>query len=205
MLHLNFIPAAKSEYIKSIYLADLMLKIGSNISIFFDKFIEDHVISGDISITANLFSWEESRKNRAELKEIKSKNLLNPRWQGWNWANYKKLEPILSLSDRHVLLIPLNETIYPFKYNGKRTGKSWIEIIASETDFWWNSYNKIKHNAAFRGANLNIVIQALAALFLLFIASNLIYSKKAVQYNYITTYHEEEFEQTKFSTRLFSI
>jgi hypothetical protein len=204
---LEFYPKPQNQkYIRSIYLADLMLRIGSNIGIFFDKFIEG-LVSGEIRVADPLFSMDESRKAREELREIKQKNSSNPKWQGWNWNNYQKLDPILILSDRHVLLIPLNEIIYPFKYNGKSGGKSWMDIKKSDTTFWWNSYNKIKHNAAFKGANLNNVLQALAALFVLSIDSNFIYSEKARKYNYIKTYYSEQSERQEIqeiSTRLFS-
>ncbi|MGV8127226.1 MAG: hypothetical protein ACP5PV_08475 [Methanothrix sp.] len=201
---LEFYPKQQNQrYIRSIYLADLMLRMGSNISIFFDKFIECHVISGEISVAGNLFTWQESRETRKEFKDIKKKNQSNSKWQGWNWANYKKLEPIMSLSDQHVLLIPLNEDIYPFKNNGKRNGKSWTEINANEA-FWWNDYNKIKHNAAFKDANLNNVLQSLAALFLLISRSDLDKSKKLFRYNYYERGDRGELLSFNVTTRLFS-
>jgi len=182
---IEFYPKPKNQkYIKSIYLADLMLRIGSNIGIFFDKFIESYAIKGEMHLQQNLFTLEQSAKTVAELKATKAKNLSNPKWQGWNWGDYKKLDPILSLSDQHVVLIPLDEMIYPFRYNGLREGKSWTDINKVDAGFWWNSYNKIKHNAAFKGANLNITLQSLAALFLLVTRSGFGDTKKLQLYDY---------------------
>ena len=200
---LEFYPKQQNQkYIKSIYLADLMLRIGSNIGIFFDKFIEGHVISGEISIASSLFNWEESRKIRKGLREKRIN--AGSRWQGWNWGDYKRLDPMLSLSDQRVLLIPLNEIIYPFKSNGKREGKPWTEIEAGETSFWWNSYNKIKHNASFRGANLYNVLQSLGALFLLISKPEFGDSKKLTRYNYYKRGDKGELLAFEISSRLFS-
>ena len=145
-------------------------------------------------------------KSIIEKLREKKKNLINKRkWNGWTMADYKQLDPILNLSSRSILLVPLNEKIYPFRYGGKED-EPWTEINATETGYWWNSYNAIKHNAAFEEANLNNVIQALAALFLLFIASNHIYTIKAHKYNYIIpgTYVEGLGAPQVVSTRLFS-
>ena len=202
---LEFYPKPQNQkYIKSIYLADLMLRIGSNISVFFDKFIESYAILGENRLEQIFFAGEESRKIIVELKAIKKKNSSNPKWQGWNWGDYKKLDTILALSDKHVLLIPLNQEIYPFKLNGKREGKAWIDIETGETRFWWGSYNKIKHNAAFKEANLNNVLHALAALFLLITTSGSVDSNKLSQYNYYKRDNRGAILAFDVSTRLFS-
>ena len=52
---IEFYPKPRNQrYIKSIYLADLMLRIGSNIGIFFDKFIESYAIKGEMRLESNL-------------------------------------------------------------------------------------------------------------------------------------------------------
>lgn len=176
-----------------------MLKIGSNISIFFDKFIESLIISGENNVAGKQFTSQESREIRNDFIELKSK----PKWQGWNWGHYKKLEPIMTLSNKYVLLITLSENIYPFNDDGKQNGKSWTEINASEA-FWWNDYNRIKHNAAFKDANLNNVLQSLAALFLLISRSDLDKSKKLFRYNYFQRGNRGELLAFDVTSRLFS-
>lgn len=175
---LEFYPQQQDrENIKSIYLADLMLRVGSNIGIFFDKFIESYMVS------AKENDFQKKLEN-SKLEEFQKKfeGIENGKFKGWSWRDYKKLDPILDLSRKQVFLIPLNEKIYPFRCNGRIDSKSWTEIDA-DTEFWWNSYNKIKHNAAFENANLNNVLQSLAALFLLITKSGLDKSKKLSRYN----------------------
>jgi hypothetical protein len=201
---LEFYPKPRNQkYIKSRYLADLMLRIGSNIGIFFDKFSESYAIKGEMSLERDIFRLEQSPKIIAELKATKAKNFPNPNWKGWNWGDYKKLDTILSLSNQHVMLIPLNEMIYPFKYNGLREGKPWTEINMEDAGFWWNSYNKIKHNAAFKDANLNIVLQSLAALFLLVTRPGFGDSKKLVLYNYAKEKEVGGWRSDEISSKLF--
>ena len=56
---------------------------------------------------------------------------------------------------------------------------SWTE----KTPSWWTSYNNVKHNADLEKANLDNVLQAMAALFLLICFKK--HSSKLIQYNYL--------------------
>jgi hypothetical protein len=202
---IEFYPKPRNQkYIKSIYLADLMLRIGSNIGIYFDKFIESYAIRGEIRLARNLLALQESAEVVERFKATKENNVSNSKWQGWNWNDYKKLEPILNLSDQHVTLIPLSTNIYPFRLDGKREGKAWTGITKADTAFWWNSYNKVKHNAAFKWANLNNILQSLAALFLLIIESSTANSDKLSIYNYERYYTKGGTNYLGISSRLFS-
>lgn len=159
-MSLEFYPSAeKRQGIRSMYLADLLLRIGSNIDIFFSKYII-------------------SNPNIQECSTISTEK--KPEF--WNWGDFKKLEPNLQLSDLNVYIIATGETIYPFRREGNKEGTTWENINRKE-DFWWNSYNKVKHDGIFDKANLDNVIQALAALFLLICRKK--NSKKLMQYGYL--------------------
>jgi hypothetical protein len=78
------------------------------------------------------------------------------------WKDCKKLEFILNLSEAYVNMIRTSETIYPFKNNN---GLAWNKITRNDdNDFWWKSYNSVKHNGKIEEANLENVVQSLAAL-----------------------------------------
>ena len=175
---LEFYPKPQNrKHIRSIYLSDLLLRIGSNISTFFDRFIDNYLYSGGLLQHTLYLSYSSLQLIFKELKEKKKKS-------GLYWGDYKKLEPILGLSNRYVILTPLNEKLYPFRdtKNGKR---SWADIKSSEGDFWWNSYNAVKHNAMLKEANLNSVLNALAALLLLITRPEIQFSSKFERYNYL--------------------
>jgi hypothetical protein len=141
--------------IRSTYLADLLLRIGSNIDIFFKKFI---MSDGRCSV----------------LSEQKEEGNLT-------WKDYKKLEEILTLSQANVKIIRTSETIYPFKNN---KGKVWNEISQSDdNEFWWKSYNNVKHHGKIEEANLENVIDSLAALLLLICVKK--HSVKLIYYDYL--------------------
>ena len=202
---LEFYPKPQNrKYIKSIYLADLMLRIGSNIGIFFDQFIERYLIQKKSNIQQNLLMTQDSCKIAEELKKKKIRLESKGEWRGWNMGDYKKLDPILNLSNLTVSIIPLNEDLCPFRYDGKKESKSWTEINEKDTEFWWNSHNKIKHTADFERANLNNVLQSLAALFLLITKSGTMDSKKLTQYNYYKRDYSGTILAFDVSTRLFS-
>jgi hypothetical protein len=152
----NFMPldfyttSEERKRIRSTYLADLLLRIGSNIDIFFKKFI--------------------SSDSGTELDE---RNL--------KWGNYKRLESNLNLARENVRIIQTSETIYPFK---NAEGIAWNEITEKdEHEFWWKSYNNVKHHGKINEANLENVINSLAALLLLICIKK--HSVKLIQYSYI--------------------
>jgi hypothetical protein len=147
------------QQIRSMYLADLLLRIGSNIDIFFSKYIISNSNVPECSTIA--------KEKKPEL---------------WNWGDFKKVEPSLHLSDLNVEIIATSERIYPFRKDGHKDGNTWDNINKNE-DFWWNSYNKVKHEGVFDKANLDNVIQALAALFLL--VCRVKNSRKLMQYGYL--------------------
>jgi hypothetical protein len=144
------------ESIKSVFLADLLLRIGSNIDIFFRKYIKSY----DIGVCT-------------EIKTSK------PNENDWNWADYKKLEQLLTLSDEYVVITSTGEKLYPFK--GNET--TW-NMIGPSDNYWWNSYNNVKHNAEFDKANLDNVLQALGALLLLICRQS--NAKKLTYYGFIS-------------------
>lgn len=147
---------SERESIKSIYLADLLLRIGSNIDIFFRKYIKSNSDSVCVQIKAE-----------------------KPKETDWNWADYKKLEAVLGLSGECVVITPTGEKLYPFA----ESGKSWDQIVQSDK-YWWNSYNSVKHNADFEKANLDNVLQSLGALLILI--CRVINVKKLIYYGFIS-------------------
>ena len=159
-ISLEFYPSVdKRRAIRSMYLADLLLRIGSNIDIFFSKYISSN----------------------SHVKECSNIAKEKPP-EFWNWGDFKKLEPHLKLSDLSVEVIATSERIYPFRKEGLEESFSWDNINKNE-EFWWNSYNKVKHEGVFDQANLDNVIQALAALFLLICKVK--NSKKLMLYGYL--------------------
>lgn len=163
---LEFYSLEELTKIKSTYLADLLLRIGSNVDVIYKKYL----------MTNSKFEVIVGKKSENEL----------------NWDDCKKLESYIHLSEKKVIIFPTLESIYPFK---NIDSISWINIVQKdENDFWWKSYNNIKHYGNFEEASLENVLRSLAALFLLISltggpASNL------VRYNYI---HNTESSIVKF-------
>jgi hypothetical protein len=75
-----------------------LLRIGSNIDIFFRKLIL-------------------SNQDSPKFKEMLSTRL--------DWNAFKKLEPILELSVANVEIISTSEQLYPFRLGGEAAGESW--------------------------------------------------------------------------------
>jgi hypothetical protein len=175
---LEFYPKPQNRrYIRSIYLSDLLVRIESNISTFFDRFIDNYLYSGGTLQHSLWLSYSDHKMILRELEATKEKSDLY-------WRDYKKLEPILNLANHYVILIPLDEKLYPFR-DTRKGERSWVDIKADEPVFWWNSYNLVKHNAKFNDANLNIVLHALAALLLLITRPEFAYSSKFERYDYV--------------------
>jgi hypothetical protein len=129
---------------KSIYLADLLLRIGSNIDIVFKKMI--------------MLNYRHIYENK--LKKINEKQIKDgkdPRHDvNLNFDDYKELNNEFALSDYKVIVVQTGKPLTPFK-----------EWKSGATPIWWTGYNKVKHHGTFDEANLDNAIQALAALFLL--------------------------------------
>jgi hypothetical protein len=162
---LDFYPSIEErQKVKSLYLGDLLLRIGSNIDIFFRKIII-------------------SNKDDQDFKEILGKR------SRIDWNAFKKLEPILELSEANVEIISTSERLYPFRLGGKPEAEPWDDESVTLT--WWNSYNKIKHEGLFDKATLDNVIQALAALFILILLDKLNYeiAEKLNRYGYISGFN----------------
>ena len=158
---LDFYPSIEErQKVKSLYLGDLLLRIGSNIDIFFRKIIS-------------------SNKDDKDIKEIFGEKTR------LNWNEFKKLEPLLRLSDSNVEIISTSELLYPFRLGGKPEAQPWDDDSVTLT--WWNSYNKIKHEGSFERATLDNAIQALAALFILILCTKENYeiAEKLNRYGYI--------------------
>jgi len=161
-VNLEFYPSIEErKSIKSLYLGDLLLRIGSNIDIFFRKIISNN-------------------SDEPKFNEIFGKI------ERLNWDKFKKLEPYLKLSNVSVTIISTSENLYPFREGGKQTGESWSE--KSSALIWWTCYNKIKHEGLFEGATLDNVIQALAALFFLITIEKEKYTEKLNRYGYTPGY-----------------
>ena len=144
----------KRKEAKSTYLADLLLRIGSNIDIVFRKMI----MSSKYKIVYDSKLTKINDKRKEEGKEpLKEVNL--------GFDDYMELEnelgPNQKLSNHTVIVIQTQERLTPFKDWGSR-----------HTPTWWSSYNKVKHHAELDEANLDNVIQALAALLLLVCINN---------------------------------
>lgn len=162
-LPLEFYPKYSDRLnIKSTYLADLLLRIGSNIDIFFSKYIK---LFPEIAEKASITSKERTKIN-----------------------GYIKLEPLLKLSSASVIVNPIchiSDEMYPFRMNGENSGRTWDEILKPDNndDFWWRSYQKIKHKGIFDKANLDNVLQSIAALLILI--SYYPHIQKLEQYSYL--------------------
>jgi len=135
------------EKIISPVLVDLLIRIGSQIDIFFRNWDLVHELNPE--------------------KEIGKLNI----------GNYKALEKKLYLEDQKVFFLPTSEIKTPFK--------NWTKWDKEKN--WWNAYNLVKHNGyKFREqGNLQNVIEALAALFLL----NCLHEK--VKFKVLKQNHEE--------------
>jgi hypothetical protein len=138
----------KRTSIQSPYLADMLVRIGSNIDVFFRKLIL-------------------TRYNEIDAEK---------RGRYLNFDDYKKLDNIFTkrnakLSTCKVRIIQTEEDIIPFE--------NWNNI----TPKWWKSYNHVKHEAIFEEANLDNVIQSLAALLLLISFNK--HSPKLALYGYL--------------------
>jgi hypothetical protein len=159
---LDFYPSIEErQMIRSLYLGDLLLRIGSNIDIFFRKIIL-------------------SNQDEPIFKEMLGETTR------LDWNAFKKLEPILELSVANVEIISTSEQLYPFRLGGNAAGEPWDDTSVTLT--WWNSYNKIKHEGLFDRATLDNAMQALAALFLLILLDKLNYdiAQKLTRYRYIS-------------------
>jgi hypothetical protein len=181
-LPLEFYPTEDDRTrIRSTYLADLLLRIGSSIDIFFKKYIDSYP---PVSRFMNL--------------ENNASGILN-------WRDYKKIDQYIHLSDRHVSSTLINdpaEQIFPFRLHGQRSGNSWVEINQNEPSFWWNAYNKVKHEGTFDKANLENVLQSLSALILLI--SHHPHNMKLNRYGYLQK-SQMPVENEYINTKLFIV
>jgi hypothetical protein len=148
------------EKATSTYLADLLLRIGSNIDIVFKKMIQskyNYIYENKLKkINDKLI--EEGKRPRADVD--------------LRFDDYKELDAVCKLSDHRVTIIQTGEFLIPFKEWSK-----W------KTPIWWSGYNQVKHHATLDKANLDNVIQALAALFLLICMNK--HSIKMLNYGYL--------------------
>ena len=129
------------------YLADLLLRVGHN----FEILLQDY-----------LLSIPDYRKiAKGAIKD-------------WNIGTYRLLENQLpqpghnlNIAEKFVFLRPTFETIYPLK---SEKNVNWNDMgdndkFKIDDTYWWRSYTTMKHNAKFEEANLDIILKALAALF----------------------------------------
>ncbi len=157
---LEFYPCIKArQCIRSTYLGDLLLRIGSNIDIFFHKYI------------------------RLNKDEPECSSIMAKRERNWNMGDFAKLSH-LNLEKKFVTMISTSEPpLYPFRLEGKKEGEPWSSDKV--TMFWWDSYNQVKHNGSFDRATLDNVVQALAALFILICHDKKTHVKRFMRYGYI--------------------
>jgi hypothetical protein len=137
--------------VKSPYLADLLIRIGSNIDVYFRKLILLYYHEID----------EERRRGNKPYLSFKHFQKLNEKFM----KREKKL------SECNIRIIQTGEDLMPFK--------DW----SNQTPSWWNSYNHVKHEALIDEANLDNVLESLAAFFLLICFRK--NSAKLVQYGYV--------------------
>jgi len=164
-LEMNNTPDTR-ERATSTYLADLLIRIGSNIDITFRKMI--------LSNFSHIYDEKLSKineKRKAQGKEPLSEINLN--FEDYRRLNSESIWRVNGkLSDCKVTIIQTGEFLTPFE--------DWKE---EKTPTWWSSYNHVKHHAEFDKANLNNVIQALAALLLLICINK--HSIKLLNYGYL--------------------
>jgi len=184
---LVFYTPAERKNIKSMYLADLLLRLGHNSEIL----LKDHLLS---------------IPNYDTIVKVKPKR--------WDMNTYKILENglpqkkhNLHLAEKFVVLQPTFEHIYPFrsekcvnwndigKSNKKENEKS-QEDENNKDVYWWKNYTLMKHNAKFEEANLDIILKALAALFILTIRFNKSASS-LIRYGYIQSTETSAMELEK--------
>jgi hypothetical protein len=148
------------EMATSTNLADLLLRIGSNIDIVFRKMImskyNDIYVNKLTKINEQRIRDGKRPRNDVDLK----------------FNDYIEMDAISKLSDYKVTVIQTGESLNPFK-EWKNRG----------VPIWWSGYNQVKHHATLDKANLDNVIQALAALFLLICMNK--HSIKMLNYGYL--------------------
>lgn len=124
--------SAAREKATSAYLADLLLRIGSNIDIVFRKMI--------------LSKHDYIYKNK--LKEINEKRIEDGKpplpYVDLKFNDYKELNAVIKLFDYKVTVIQTGEILIPFK-----------EWNNGATPTWWSGYNQVKHHATLDKANLD--------------------------------------------------
>lgn len=148
------------EKATSTNLADLLLRIGSNIDIVCRKMI----MSKYNDIYVNKLKKINDRRIREEKSQLIDVDL--------KFNDYIEMDAVSKLSDYKVIVIQTGEFLNPFK-----------EWKNGGAPIWWSGYNQVKHHATLDKANLDNVIQALAALFLLICMNK--HSIKMLNYGYL--------------------
>jgi len=179
---LEFYPNRARQCIRSLYLADLLLKIGSNIDIFFYKYCI--YLNDNFDNECQKFSVDSTQKGESKKKLEKIIGMINSD-KPITMNYFKGLESLLKLSNKYVTIISPEEILYPFNLGGEKDGLSWNNIKKDEVNFWWNSYNKVKHEGIFDRATLDNIICALAALLILISLNKKLNLDKFEQYGYI--------------------
>jgi hypothetical protein len=142
---LHFVPlTTEHNLVWSPHFADLLLRIGSNVDSFFKNAIFDPTLDS----VSDIELFRKRARNEGKVSMLTMKDYKNI------FGNF------YNLSSKRVVVIRKNEVISPFS--------RWSTESVPQ---WWEEYNAIKHDRFYnqKNANLQSVLEGLAAFFLLFI------------------------------------
>ncbi|MBC7391668.1 MAG: hypothetical protein H7329_20910 [Opitutaceae bacterium] len=147
---IKYVPLTQDHFkVYSPILRDIILRSCVQIEIFFKEWSKE--LCSQENPPEDLFNKYNKKYKEGEKKgELKGVS-------GWKMEDYFIFKDKLHKDDRPVILVlPLNEKIYPFK--------DWTN---EKSPIWWNSYNEIKHDGHVtkKNANLEVALYALAGLF----------------------------------------
>ena len=137
---------------------ELLIKIGSAVGSFFDLLVDSKSLDNEKTVKKlRVKILKEKKKREQKQKEGKKKSEWSP-----NITDFREaFNPVFDLQSVEV------EASYGLTYYGKLQPFKGFEKSAP---FWWDSYNKVKHQFFEKieeKANLEHTINALASLFIL--------------------------------------
>ncbi|UZE92482.1 MAG: hypothetical protein IB616_01330 [Methanosarcinales archaeon] len=136
-----YVPLEREHFdVWSLYLGDLMLRVGSTVDSFFRNALYSPIM--------------DSADNIKEIQEIRKKHPDNI-----NISDYRTIfEPFYQLSSESVHVLRTKDNVQPFS-----------KFASGKSPNWWGAYNNIKHDrfSNMKEATLGATLTALAGLFLL--------------------------------------
>jgi hypothetical protein len=137
---------------------ELLIKIGSAVGSFFDFMVNSKSLDNEQTVE-NLRAKMLKEKEKREQKQKKGKKKIE--WSPTMTDFRKAFNPVFDLKSAEV------EASYGLTYYGNLQP---FEGFGKRAPFWWDSYNKVKHQFFEKieeRARLEHAINALAALFIL--------------------------------------